>query len=149
VIACNSKGKVTAVSSDETDSLHEHSTSALEKLSLGEWFTARCELLCDEEHGKYLDFKKLEKYGQHTPYDFTQVNKLDSTIISFDVIADCCIDFVGGAQIRNDTLILEYRPPHDSLLYGCDCSCDYRMIYRIDKKDRKWTTLKTDYKVGF
>lgn len=133
-------------SSSEASALPEGS-EFLEPLSTGDWFTAKCELLCDEEQGKFLDREKLLKHGDREPYDFKEVNKQDSVIISFDFIADCCMDFMGGAQIRNDTLILEYRPPHDSLVFGCDCSCDYRMIYRIDKKNKRWVDRKTDYKV--
>lgn len=147
--ACNSKDKTT----DETESgvantLPEESPT-LERLSSGDWFTAKCELLCDEEHGKFLDIEKLKKYGQHKPYEIKQVAKQDSAIIEFNFIANCCMDFAGGAQIRNDTLILEYQPPHDSLAYGCDCSCDYRMIYRIDRKGKSWVDLKTEYKRRF
>jgi hypothetical protein len=147
--ACASKDKTeTILESNAVDTLSAESPN-YEKLSTGDWFTAKCELLCDEEQGKFLDIEKLKKYGQHNPYGIKKKDKQDSVIVSFDVIADCCMDFAGGVQIKNDTLILEYQPPHDSLAYGCDCSCDYRMIYRINKKDKHWVDLKTKYKRRF
>jgi len=147
--ACSSKNKTENIlKSNAVDTLSEE-LPTYEKLSTGDWFTAKCELLCDDEQGKFLDIEKLKKFGQHNPYEIKQKEKQDSVIVMFDVIADCCMDFAGGAQIKNDTLILEYQPPHDSLAIGCDCSCDYRMIYRINKKDKHWVDLKTKYKKRF
>jgi len=146
LVACSSKDKQeNAIESHPVEKLYEESQT-YEKLATGDWFTAKCELLCDNEQGRFLDIEKLKKYGQHQPYDINQKNKQDSLIVTFDVIANCCMDFAGGVQIKKDTLILEYQPPNDSLGNGCDCSCDYRMIYRINKKDKHWVGLKTEYK---
>jgi len=149
LLACGPKNKQENVTESHAADTLFMEPPTYEKLSTGDWFTAKCELLCDDEHGKFLDVEKLKKYGQHRPYDIKQKNKQDSLIVTFDVIADCCMDFTGGVQIKKDTLVLEYQPPNDSSANGCDCSCDYRMIYRINKKDKHWVGFKTEYKRRF
>ena len=144
--SCNSKDNTTKESEPSVAHTSSRELPSYERLSMGDWFTAKCELLCDEQRGRFLDLEKLQRYGQHKPYDIKQVSKQDSVIIAFDFIADCCLDFAGGAKIQNDTLILEYQLPHDSLMHGCECSCDYRMIYKVDKKDKNWVDLKAEYK---
>ena len=105
-------------------------------------YVAKCELLCDEEKGKFLDFEKLKKYKKWYPYDTVQNVSKDSIFISFDFITDCCLDFSGSVDIRHDTLKLFYGYPPSDTLGPCDCYCDYRMIYRIKNSNLSWSILK-------
>jgi hypothetical protein len=147
--ACNSRERNPDVVDTTVVDISYQEPLSSEPLFLGDWFTAKCEVLCDVEQGRLLEREKIQKYGQFNSYDLTQTNKPDSAIITFDFIASCCMGFAGGAQVRNDTLILEYQPPIDSLANGCDCLCDYRMTYQIDKKTKAWVGLKTTYKRRF
>jgi hypothetical protein len=74
------------------------------------------------------------------PYDTIQVVNKDSVTISFDFITDCCRNFSGDVDLRQDTLFLKYGPSNDST--RCDCYCDYRMTHSIYKKDRHWKSIK-------
>jgi hypothetical protein len=105
------------------------------------WFKARCEPLCDDQKGKFLDIEKLKKYKTMYPYDTVQIVNQDSVTISFDFITDCCLDFEGDATLRSDTLLLQYCYAADTMS-PCDCYCDYRMIYNIYSGKRNWTSIK-------
>ncbi|MDQ3112189.1 MAG: hypothetical protein M3R17_20075 [Bacteroidota bacterium] len=105
------------------------------------WFTTTCHTLCDESKGILLDMNKYKQHGKYHPYNLTEFITKDSAIISFDFITDCCMTFAGAAEIKNDVLNLHYGPDNDSMRI-CDCYCDYRMTYRIDKKGREWKTKK-------
>jgi hypothetical protein len=105
-----------------------------------DWFEVTCEPLCEPEKGKILTIEKVEKYGNWNPYDTIQKVSADSIKISFDFISDCCLDFEGGMTLVSDTLVLQYGFAGDTL-YPCDCSCDYRMVYKM-KKDKEWSTIK-------
>jgi hypothetical protein len=105
-------------------------------------YVAKCELLCDDEKGKFLDIEKLKKYRKWRPYDTVQNVRKDSIFISFDFITDCCLDFSGSVEITQDTLKLLYGYPPADTLGPCDCYCDYRMIYKIKNDNLSWSTLK-------
>ena len=105
------------------------------------WFVARFFPLCDDSRGIFLDLKKLTKYGKYNPYDTVEVIKKDSVTISFDFITDCCLTFSGDADLRQDTLFLKYGFSSDTM-NPCDCYCDYRMTYILDKKDKYWKAIK-------
>ncbi len=107
------------------------------------WYTSKCELLCDEEKGKFLDIRKLETHKIGVAYDTIQIAKNDSVTITFDIITDCCLDFETSADLRLDTLILQYKLAGDTLS-PCDCYCDYRMIYKINKENKDWSTLRIE-----
>ena len=103
------------------------------------WVVVRYQSLCDESKEGFLDLKKLNKYGKFHSFDTIQTYTIDSTIISFDFISDCCEEFSGDATVVNDTLTLFYFKTND---VSCDCYCDYRMTYHIDTKDRQWKGIK-------
>jgi hypothetical protein len=105
------------------------------------WFITKSYSLCDDSKGIFSDLNKLTKYGRLNPYDTVQMVNGDSIIISFDFITDCCRDFSGDVDLRGDTLLLKYSPSiNDTTI--CDCFCDYRMIYRLDKRHRQWKSIK-------
>jgi hypothetical protein len=110
----------------------------------GLWFVAKCQALCDEEKGKFLSREKIKKHHTYNPYDTTQTISKDSIKVSFDFITNCCMDFSGKANIRFDTLTLEYGIAHDSVP-RCDCLCDYRMIYQISRS-KHWSKIKISHR---
>lgn len=109
-------------------------------------YSVRSELLCAPEQGKFLDERKFEQYGLWHPYDTVRQVNGDSVTISFDFITECCMDFTGSVDLSHDTLKLLYHSSNDSL--GCDCYCDYRMIYKIKNKNLSWSSLKILYNDG-
>ncbi|HEY0656596.1 MAG TPA: hypothetical protein VGD65_25860 [Chryseosolibacter sp.] len=111
------------------------------------WYTSRCQLLCIPEEGRYLSQEKLLKYKDWYPYDTLEVINDDSATVSFDFIADCCLDFAGSAAVERDTLLLTYGYASDTL-FGCDCSCDYRMIYQLKTTNKQWSAIKILNKDG-
>lgn len=113
-----------------------------------DWYTAKCELLCDEEHGRFFDINKMRRYKKWYPYDTIQKANGDSVAISFEFYTDCCLDFSGGIDLREDTLDLQYGLASDTLA-PCDCYCDYRMIYKIKKGNLNWTTVKITNTNGY
>jgi hypothetical protein len=108
---------------------------------LNNWFVAEFYPLCDDTQEIFLDLDKLKKYGKFNPYDMVQIIDHDSVTISFDFITDCCLEFSGSAELHQDTLFLKYGFQSDSLM-PCDCYCDYRMIYKIAKRDKDWMGIK-------
>lgn len=104
-------------------------------------YSASCENLCDDEHGILLDMDTMSKYGRYNPYHISDISSGDSTIIQFDFITDCCATFTGEVGLEKDTLYLGYYYDRDTMSL-CDCYCDYRMTYRINKSDLKWSALK-------
>ena len=104
------------------------------------WYKVSYEQLCDEMKGVFLDYKKVTKLGLHKPYDTLQVNYKDSTIISFEFISDCCMQFSGEVIHRNDTLFLGYGNASDTA-NPCDCYCDYKMRYKIDTVGKHWNKI--------
>ncbi len=109
----------------------------------GPWFKARCQSLCDEEKGIFLSKEKIKKH-HYNPYDTVQTSSKDSVKVSFDFIADCCMDFSGKVYIKLDTLTLEYGIANDSVS-RCDCLCDYRMIYQISR-NKHWSKIKISHR---
>lgn len=109
-------------------------------------FNAKCIHLCDDEKGLFLDQRKFMKYGYWNPYDTVQTSKGDTTMIAFDFIADCCLDFSGHAVVFKDTLVLSYGLA--DTLAGCDCSCDYRMVYSLNNRAENWSAVKIDNRDG-
>ncbi len=65
--------------------------------------------------------------------------KRDSNILTIDVsiVANCCYNFLGEAEINGDTLNLLYTG------YGnfCSCSCCYTLRYKFD------TTMEENYQL--
>jgi hypothetical protein len=116
-----------------------------EDIPTANWVKAKCEHLCDEEKGRNVSREDLLQHLNDDFYDLVQQEQNDSIFISFDFIKNCCMDFTGTASIKEDTLLLAYQIPHDSLSGGCDCSCDYRMHYRINKKGKTWSIVKPVY----
>lgn len=104
------------------------------------WYKVSYEQLCDEMKGVFLDYKKVTKLGLHKPYDTLQVNYKDSTIISFEFISDCCMQFSGEVIHRNDTIFLGYGNASDTA-NPCDCYCDYKMRYKIDTIGKHWNKI--------
>ena len=105
------------------------------------WFVTKFYSLCDDSRGIFLNLEKLNKHGKYNPYDTVQVVNKDSVTISFDFIADCCLTFSGDVKLRKDTLLLKYRFSSDTLV-SCDCYCDYRMTYKLDKRQRHWKAIE-------
>jgi len=118
-----------------------YSRRSISRKSEQTWFTAKCLPLCDEEKGKMVSKEKVSKHHTYNPYDTTQVLSNDSVKISFDFIANCCLNFSGNAYVRKDTLILEYARDSSAL---CDCLCDYRMIYQISRA-KHWAKTKINH----
>lgn len=105
------------------------------------WYTARCYPLCDDEKGIVLSTEKLTAHGTRTTYDTVQSVTQDSAIIRFDFITDCCLEFIGDVGIKDDTLMLAYGG-EGGIVQPCDCYCDYRMVYRIDRSGRHWNAIR-------
>lgn len=97
--------------------------------------------LCDDEHGILLNMDTMSEYGKYNPYHISEYSSGDSTVIQFDFITDCCATFTGEVGLEKDTLYLGYYYDRDTMRL-CDCYCDYRMTYRINKADLMWSTLE-------
>jgi hypothetical protein len=97
--------------------------------------------LCDDSKGKFLDDAKLEKYGYYTPYDVQKTEMADSLKVTFDFIANCCLNFTGDINSKGDTLSLTYFIKEGNG-GACDCSCDYRMIYVVKKQTTAFRVIK-------
>lgn len=123
---------------------HQYVAEKSEAISVADWVKVKCEHLCDEEKGKLPSRETLNEHIGDEFYDFIKSEQDDSIFIAFDFIKDCCMDFTGTASIREDTLLLTFLPANDSA--GCDCYCDYRMHYGINKKDETWSVIKPVYK---
>jgi hypothetical protein len=118
-----------------------HKDTVEDSVKAETWFIAKFDPLCDDSRGVFLDRNKLTKHGRLNPYDTVQVVNKDSVTISFDFITDCCRDFSGDVDLRQDTLFLKYGPSSNDTT-RCDCYCDYRMTYRLEKGDRNWKSIK-------
>lgn len=103
------------------------------------WYTVTSEMLCSEG-GQSLDMKKFAKYKTWHPYDTVKSIREDSISISFDFIAQCCLNFEGSVDVKRDTLKLLYSFGNDSS--ACNCFCDYRMKYKIRNNNLKWSAVK-------
>ena len=104
------------------------------EVTTGSFFKAYCKPLCDGKKGILLDYKKAEKYGRKTPYNLTYSTRNDSAIIQFDIIYDCCLDFVCNASKNKNLLSLSHSQP-TNISCPCDCFCDYKMVYEIKKQN--------------
>ena len=104
---------------------------ASKKVAENKWYTASSVVLCDGRKGIFLDPQKLIKFGKHVPYNYTKLISGDS-VISFDFISDCCLDYYRKAKIINETLLLDYQFTQDTI-EPCECYCDYKMIYSVQK----------------
>ncbi len=83
----------------------------------------------------------MSKYGKYNPYHISEITHDDTTVIHFDFITDCCATFSGEVGLERDTLYLGYYFDRDTMRL-CDCYCDYRMTYRVNKADLKWSAMK-------
>lgn len=106
------------------------------RVTIGSFFKAYCQPLCDEEKGKLLDYQKTEKYGKGTPYNLTFSIKNDSAIIQFDIIYDCCLDFICSVSKNKNLLSLSHDQPIN-ISCPCDCYCDYKMVYEIKNQNMR------------
>lgn len=109
------------------------------------WYSVRFHALCDGKERREVSFDKVVKYDTYIPYDTVRAFKMDSVIISFDFIADCCLTFSGRAEVLNDTLFLRYGLDGE-YVESCGCFCDYRLSYRINKKNLTWSGMKIIHK---
>lgn len=100
----------------------------------GSFFKAYCQPLCDEEKGKLLDYGKVKKHGRKVPYNLTYSSRNDTAIIQFDIIYDCCLDFVCNVSKNKNLLSLSHGQP-TNISCPCDCSCDYKMVYEIKNQN--------------
>lgn len=100
------------------------------------WYRVEFIPLCDPTLRTDRAFAKYKEFGTYNPINpsKTEYPEKDSTIISFDFVADCCLKFNGDVSIKKDELILRYYQQHDSI-GPCDCYCDYRMVYHINSKN--------------
>ncbi len=106
-----------------------------------EKYTVSCYNLCDNGHGILLNMDTMSKYGKYNPYRFSNKTRDDSTVVQFDFITDCCATFTGEVALKKDTLYLSYYFDRDTMVL-CDCYCDYRMTYRINKADLRWSAIE-------
>lgn len=141
LVMCNGGNRTTETAkTTKQQSVAEKS----EAIPVADWVKVKCEHLCDDEKGKFPSRETLKEHLGDEFYDLVKREQNDSIFIAFNFIKDCCMDFTGTASIREDTLLLTFLPAIDSS--RCDCLCDYRMHYRINKKDEKWSVIKPVYK---
>ncbi len=95
--------------------------------------------LCDDLHGIFLDQKKIEKFGTNSAYKVNKSIVKDSIIYTFEIISECCYNFLGGIELNNDTLYLNYIKYN----FPCDCFCDYKLSYCFKSDNRSWKTVIT------
>lgn len=89
--------------------------------------------------------KKLERiYGQYYAFNKKQNEVGDTTNISFDILAPCCLSFTGHVELVEDTLKVKFYETKGDF-EKCECVCDYRMFYTVDKTDKKWSVIKIEY----
>lgn len=105
------------------------------------WYTFEGRELCDESKGIHVSEEMLAYRGKDVLYDTVQTVIGDSVIISFNFISDCCLEFIGEAELTGDTLKIGFGGS-GGVTRICDCYCEYRMTYRIDKRDRRWSVIK-------
>lgn len=102
----------------------------------------KSQILCDDEKGILLDYKKVKKYGMNNPYNLKQTISGDSTKVSFEIISNChWEEYSGEARIVNDVLHLGYYIAKDSVRLA-DCDCDYRISYFIETKEIEGKKVK-------
>jgi len=120
-----------------------HDSEDLRKVP--KWFSVEFHSLCREQNREGVMTDEMWSRGIHKPYDTVQTITSDSLIISFDFMDDCCLTFSGRAEIKNDTLLLNYGLDR-VYTESCGCLCEYRLIYRINKKSKTWRALKIIHK---
>lgn len=107
-----------------------HSDNMIQLLNQG-LYAISLEVLGECEQSDFMDERNA--YPK-----FTRVERQSDTLtIDVSVIANCCHQFLGEAEIRSDTLNLLYTS------YGgfCACECCFTLRYRFD------TTLEERYQV--
>ncbi len=92
---------------------------------------------CDDRNGEFIHQETLLKYGVYRPYNFDRSFLNDTIHYAFDIIDDCCINFIGDIEIANDTLYLNYH----RFKLPCDCYCNYRLNYYFKMNGRYWKTI--------
>ncbi len=136
---------VTALSNAACEETGSQTQSSPSTLTLGSddhsWYTFESSELCDESKGIHVSEEMLAYRGKDVLYDTVQTDVGDSVIISFNLISDCCLEFIGEAELTGDTLIVGFGGS-GGVTRICDCYCEYRMTYRIDKRDRRWSAIK-------
>lgn len=139
---CNNK-EFSSEKKQNLDSLKKPIKSKLVLKDETSWYKVNFLQLCNDSLGDYLDTKLLKKYGIDKPYNITENKdkKMGTSAISFDFNSDCCLKFTGSVTLKNGKLILRYYWPNDTAS-PCDCYCNYRMMYRINSKDKQWSTFK-------
>jgi len=103
-----------------------------------DWFTVTYIDLCKEN--SHEDYEtNVMKYERYAPFALHQKDSANFVCVSFDFIADCCLDFSGNAKTEKGNLKLLYwntkKEPQ------CDCICQYRMHYVIDPKQAEWEKI--------
>jgi hypothetical protein len=134
LISCNERGD------DKTlcGSFITRTNKTIDTSCKKKWYNVSCIPLCDDSKGIFLDLKELTKHGRYKPYNTTQTINKDSAIVSFDFIDDCCMEFSGDITVTNDTLMLYFFQTN---IICCDCYCDYRISYHINKTGQQWNNI--------
>jgi hypothetical protein len=158
LISCNDKSTSQSnhnlVTQDSSGKNHQKSyqdlirldSIAIVKTNMQMGVTFKSTDLCDDRKGIFLDQGKLRKYGANSAYDLKRTFENDSTYYTFEIITECCHDFMGGIEIKNDTLFLNYLKYNGS----CDCDCDYKLNYSFKENERHWKTVRTrEIALGF
>lgn len=151
LISCNyksgSQGNQNLDEQDSSDEYYQKSyqvlitrdSIAISKKNIQMGVNFKSTELCDDRKGIFTDEKKLRKHGANLPYGLKKAFKNDSLHYTFEIITECCHDFMGGIEIINDTLFLNYL----NYNWPCDCYCDYRLTYSFKKKEQTWKAVKT------
>lgn len=65
----------------------------------------------------------------------------DTTSISFKFMRDCCLEFIGKWEIKDDILTLSYHD-HPENEFPCECKCLYQMKFHFNHIDHYWEQIR-------
>lgn len=101
-------------------------------------FSFNCYDKCVDGEG--VSSEELRKYGRRKPFDIKRKIDNDTLRIKFKFISDCCLEYIGDIEKKEDTLRLIYN----NISYTpCDCYCYYYYEYFLpaDKYNSKFIYL--------
>ncbi len=103
------------------------------------WYNVQFESLCGKNNPITASQDDELKYGRNTPYDLQISTSIKFKSVSFKFIEECCLVFDGSANVKNDTLKMQFWNTKKEA--PCDCICDYKMTYHINQEKANWKSL--------
>ncbi len=93
----------------------------------------------DNCKGGGASMENVRKYERKQPFDIINTKTDTSHLIQFRFIDDCCHEYIGDIDIKDDTLNLTYK---NISFFTCECFCEYEYQFNIQLKNRSYSVVQ-------